>query len=138
MSTDGPGGLLNGRVAVVTGAARGQGRSHAIRLAREGAAIIAVDIATGACAANTYPPATKADLDETLRLVEADGGQAIVRVADVRDQHALDAALAEGAAQFGGRLDVVVANAGICNWSRFWEMPDDQWESMIDVNLTGV
>ena len=138
MSTDGPGGLLNGRVAVVTGAARGQGRSHAIRLVREGAAIIAVDIARGACAANTYPPATKADLDETLRLVEADGGQAIVRVADVRDQYALDAVLAEGVARFGGRLDVVVANAGICNWSRFWEMPDDQWQSMIDINLTGV
>ncbi|MGA9492866.1 MAG: mycofactocin-coupled SDR family oxidoreductase [Mycobacterium sp.] len=130
--------LLDGRVAFVTGAARGQGRSHAVRLAREGAAIIAVDVAGDACAANTYPPATQADLDETLRLVEADGGQAIVRVADVRDQHALDAALAEGVARFGCRLDVVVANAGICNWSRFWEMPDDQWQSMLDVNLTGV
>ena len=129
---------LDGRVAFVTGAARGQGRSHAVRLAREGAAIIAVDIAGPAAEANTYPPPTEADLDETLKLVEADGGQAIVRVADVRDQHALDAALDEGVAQFGGRLDVVVANAGICSWSRFWEMPDDQWQSMIDVNLTGV
>jgi len=129
---------LDGRVAFVTGAARGQGRSHAVRLAREGASIIAIDIAGPASAANTYPPATQADLDETLRLVEADGGHAIVRVADVRDQHALDAALDEGVAQFGGRLDVVVANAGICSWSRFWEMPDDQWQSMIDVNLTGV
>jgi SDR family mycofactocin-dependent oxidoreductase len=130
--------LLEGRVAFVTGAARGQGRSHAVRLAREGAAIIAVDIAGPASAANTYPAATEADLKETTRLVEAEGARIAARVADVRDQHALDATLTEGIAKFGGRLDVVVANAGICNWSRFWEMSDDQWQSMIDVNLTGV
>jgi len=138
MSTNGPGGLLEGRVAFVTGAARGQGRSHAVRLGREGAAIIAVDIAMPASAANTYPAATEADLKETTRLVEAEGAKIAARIADVRDQEALDATLAEGVAQFGGRLDVVVANAGICNWARFWEMPDDQWQTMVDINLTGV
>jgi SDR family mycofactocin-dependent oxidoreductase len=133
-----PGRLLDGRIAFVTGAARGQGRSHAVRLAREGAAIIAVDIAGPVASANTYPASTEADLDETVRLVEAEGGNIVARVADVRDQAALDSALAAGAAEFGGRLDVVVANAGICNWGRFWEISDDQWQSMIDINLTGV
>src|SRR5271156_5840063 len=99
---------LDGRVAFVTGAARGQGRSHAVRLAREGAAIIAVDVAGPASAANTYPAATEADLEETTRLVEAEGARIAARVADVRDQEALDATLAAGVAEFGGRLDVVV------------------------------
>src|SRR5271156_443349 len=127
---------LDGRVAFVTGAARGQGRSHAVRLAREGASIIAIDIAGPAAAANTYPPASAAELDETARQVEAEGAGIVARVADVRDQDGLDATLAEGVAQFGGRLDIVVANAGICNWGRFWEMPDDQWQTLIDINLT--
>jgi len=131
-------GLLVGRVAFVTGAARGQGRSHAVRLAREGASIIAVDIAAPAASANTYPAATEADLDETVRLVEAEGARIAARVADVRDQESLDGTLAAGVAEFGNRLDVVVANAGICNWGRFWEMPDDQWQTLIDINLTGV
>ena len=130
--------LLEGRVAFVTGAARGQGRSHAVRLAREGASIIAVDIAGPAAFANTYPAPTEADLDETVRLVEAEGARIVARVADVRDQESLDATLAAGVAEFGNRLDVVVANAGICNWGRFWEMPDDQWQTLIDINLTGV
>ncbi|MCT7657178.1 mycofactocin-coupled SDR family oxidoreductase [Mycobacterium deserti] len=130
--------LLAGRVAFVTGAARGQGRSHAVRLAREGASVIAVDIAGPAAAANTYPAATEADLQETVRLVEGEGARIIARVADVRDTETMGDALGAGVAEFGGRLDVVVANAGICNWSRFWEMPDDQWQTLIDTNLTGV
>ncbi len=130
--------LLAGRVAFVTGAARGQGRSHALRLAREGASIIAIDLAGPAAAANTYPASTPADLDETVKLVEEQGAQIVARVADVRDGRALDDALTAGVAELGGRLDVVVANAGICNWGRFWEMPDDQWQTLIDINLTGV
>jgi SDR family mycofactocin-dependent oxidoreductase len=130
--------LLSGRVAFVTGAARGQGRSHAVRLAREGASIIAIDIAGPAAAANTYPAPTEADLKETVRLVEAEGARIIGRVADVRDGDALGQVLGAGVAELGGRLDVVVANAGISNWGRFWEMPDDQWETMVDINLTGV
>ena len=125
---------LAGRVAFVTGAARGQGRSHAIRLAREGASIIA----SPAAVANTYPASTGADLKETQRLVEADGGRIIAQVADVRDGNALESVLTAGVAELGGRLDVVVANAGICNWGRFWEMPDEQWQTLVDINLTGV
>src|SRR5215213_1826115 len=131
-------GLLDGKVAFVTGAARGQGRSHAVRLAREGASIIAIDIAAPAASANMYPASTEADLKETQRLVEAEGARIIARVADVRDGDALGAVVTTGVAELGGRLDVVVANAGICNWGRFWEMPDDQWQIMIDINLTGV
>jgi SDR family mycofactocin-dependent oxidoreductase len=131
-------GLLDGRVAFVTGAARGQGRSHAVRLAREGAAIIAVDAATEVSADNGYPPATPADLAETAKLVEAEGRPVLARAVDVRDSAGMNAVVAEGFAAFGSRLDVVVANAGISNWSRFWEMTDDQWLTMIDINLTGV
>jgi SDR family mycofactocin-dependent oxidoreductase len=131
-------GLLEGRVAFVTGAARGQGRSHAIRLAREGASIIAVDVAADVSPDNGYPPATEADLDETVALVEAEGGPILARANDVRDFGGMSAILAEGVAAFGGRLDVVVANAGIVNWGRFWALSDDQWQTLIDINLTGV
>jgi SDR family mycofactocin-dependent oxidoreductase len=131
-------GLLEGRVAFVTGAARGMGRNHAIRLACEGASVIAIDVAGPVSAHNGYPASGEADLKETERLLEAVGRPFLVEVADVRDSAALDHVLANGVARFGQRLDVVVANAGINNWSRFWEMPDDQWQTMIDINLTGV
>lgn len=131
-------GLLDGKVAFVTGAARGQGRSHAQRLAGEGAAIIAIDIAAGVSGHEGYPHATAADLDTTVGLVEDSGGRILAGIADVRDSAALDDVLDRGVAAFGGRLDVVVANAGVVSWGRFWEMPDDQWESLIEVNLTGV
>ncbi|MBJ7336394.1 mycofactocin-coupled SDR family oxidoreductase [Mycolicibacterium sp.] len=130
-------GLLDGRVAFITGAARGQGRSHAVRLAREGASIIAIDVAADVSPDNGYPPATRADLDETVALVQAEGREILARVVDVRDSDGMNAILARGAATFG-RLDVVVANAGIVSWGRFWEMSDDQWQTLIDVNLTGV
>jgi SDR family mycofactocin-dependent oxidoreductase len=131
-------GLLDGKVAFVTGAARGQGRSHAVRLAREGASVIAVDIADAVSAHNGYPPATEADLKETAGLLEREGRPFVVETADVRDLEALDDVLSRGVIRLGGRLDVVVANAGICNWARFWEMPEEQWLTMIDVNLSGV
>ena len=131
-------GLLEGRVAFVTGAARGQGRSHAVRLAREGASIIAIDVAADVSPDNGYPPADQAELDETVALVKAEGREIVARAVDVRDSDGISAILAEGVAAFGGRLDVVVANAGIVNWGRFWELSDDQWQTLIDVNLTGV
>jgi SDR family mycofactocin-dependent oxidoreductase len=131
-------GLLEGRVAFITGAARGQGRSHAVRLAREGAAIIAIDVAAEVSTDNGYPPATPADLEETAVLVADEGRSILARAVDVRDSDALNAVVAEGVAGFGGRLDVVVANAGISNWARFWEMSEDQWSTMIDINLTGI
>jgi SDR family mycofactocin-dependent oxidoreductase len=131
-------GLLEGRVAFVTGAARGQGRSHVVRLAREGADIIAVDVDGPVSGDNRYPPSTSEDLQETVRQVEALDRRIVARQADVRDSGALDAVLGEAVPELGNRLDVVVANAGISNWNRFWEMPDEQWQTMIDVNLTGV
>jgi SDR family mycofactocin-dependent oxidoreductase len=131
-------GLLDGRVAFITGAARGQGSSHALRLAREGASIIAIDIAAQVSSDVGYPPATQDDLAETVDQVTAEGQRIVARVVDVRDAASVAAVLAEGVEALGGRLDVVVATAGICNWNRFWEMSEDQWQTMIDVNLTGV
>jgi len=112
-------------------------RNHALRLAREGASIIGVDVAADVSPHNGYPAATEADLRETARLVETEGRPCLMEIADVRDSDALEAVLADGVERFGGRLDVVVANAGISNWARFWEMSDEQWQTMIDVNLTG-
>jgi SDR family mycofactocin-dependent oxidoreductase len=131
-------GLLDDRVAFVTGVARGMGRNHALRLAREGASIIGVDVAADVSPHNGYPAASEADLKETARLVEAEGRPCLMEIADVRNSDALEAVLADGVERFGGRLDAVVANAGISNWARFWEMSDDQWQTMIDINLTGV
>jgi len=131
-------GLLEGRVAFVTGAARGQGRSHAIRLAREGASVIAIDVAAPVSPDNGYPPATPVELEETAALVKGEGQEVLARVVDVRDSDGMTDVLGEGVERFGDRLDVVVANAGIVNWGRFWEMSDDQWQTLIDVNLTGV
>jgi (+)-trans-carveol dehydrogenase len=131
-------GVLEGKVALVTGAARGQGRSHAMRLAREGCDIIATD----ACATQdwlSYPLATEADLAQTVREVEALGRRIIARRADVRDLTAMGSAVAAGVAELGGRLDIVCANAAIISWPRpTWEMDVDQWRELVDVNLTGV
>ncbi|MGV0791490.1 mycofactocin-coupled SDR family oxidoreductase [Mycolicibacterium sp. XJ1819] len=131
-------GLLDGRVAFVTGVARGMGRNHALRLAREGASVIGVDIAGTVSPHNGYAAASDADLKETAQLLAAEGHKCLIETADVRDSNALEAILADGVSRFGGRLDVVVANAGISNWARFWEMSDEQWQAMIDINLTGV
>lgn len=106
------GGRLDGKVVFVTGAARGQGRSHAVRLAEEGAEIVAVDICKQ-IDSNLYPLATPEDLDGTARAVEATGRRIIARQADVRDRDSLRSVVEEGIREFG-RLDVVVANAGIC------------------------
>ncbi len=129
-------GSLQGRVAFVTGAARGQGRAHAVRLAAEGADVIALDICAPVSGTLTYTPATPEDLSETVRLVEAQGRKVLAREADVRDDAAVRRLVADGVEQFG-RLDVVVANAGVLGWGRVWELTDEQWDTVIGVNLTG-
>jgi NAD(P)-dependent dehydrogenase (short-subunit alcohol dehydrogenase family) len=87
---------------------------------------------------NGYPAATPADLAETGKLLADIGSPHALEIIDVRDAESMTALLARVVPEFGNRLDVVVANAGIVNWNRFWEMPEDQWQSMVDVNLTGV
>jgi SDR family mycofactocin-dependent oxidoreductase len=125
-----------GKVAFITGAARGQGRSHAVRLAEEGASIIAVDICADVPTVS-YPMGTSEELDETVELVEKVGGKIVARKADVRDQSALDEAVAAGIEAFGA-IDVVSANAGIASFGRSWEMEEATWQDMIDIALTGV
>jgi SDR family mycofactocin-dependent oxidoreductase len=129
-------GSLQGRVAFITGAARAQGRSHAVRLAREGADIIALDICAPVSSTLTYTPATQEDLSETVRLVEAEGRKVLAREADIRDDAAMRQLVADGVEQFG-RLDILVANAGVLGWGRLWELTDEQWDTVIGVNLTG-
>src|ERR1700744_832816 len=129
-------GSLQGRVAFVTGAARAQGRAHAVRLGREGADIIALDICPPVSNTIPYPPATPEDLSETVRLVEAEGRKVLAREADIRDDVALKQLVADGVEHFG-RLDILVANAGVLGWGRVWELTDEQWDTVIGVNLTG-
>jgi SDR family mycofactocin-dependent oxidoreductase len=129
---------MDGKVAFITGAARGQGRSHAVRLAEEGADIVAVDICADIDTVTPfYPLATEEELAETVRAVEALDRRIVARRADVRDLDGLQAAFDEGLAELG-RIDTVVANAGIATYGRAWELTAEQWRDMIDVNLTGV
>lgn len=128
---------LAGKVAYVTGAARGQGRSHCVRLARAGADIIAIDACAPVTDANGYAPATPADLAETVNLVEGEGRKILAREVDVRDATGQQQVVADGVEQFG-RLDIVVANAGVLNWGRLWEISPEQWQDTLDINLTGV
>ncbi len=126
---------LEGKVAFITGAARGQGRAHAVRMAEEGADIIAVDICRQ-IESNPYPLATPEDLNETERLVKATGRQIVARQADVRERSELRTAVDEGVRQLG-RLDIVVANAGICPMNQ--ADPDAMdFVDATDVDLLGV
>jgi SDR family mycofactocin-dependent oxidoreductase len=130
-------GRVEGKVAFITGAARGQGRSHAIRLAQEGADIIAIDLCQQIDTV-PYPMSTPDDLARTVKEVEALDRRIIAVQADVRDFAAVKAAVDEGVAQLG-RLDIVSANAGISSIGGPSEdMPEQQWKDMIDTNLTGV
>ncbi|MCV7199148.1 mycofactocin-coupled SDR family oxidoreductase [Mycobacterium angelicum] len=130
-------GRVEGKVALISGAARGQGRSHAVRLAQEGADIIGVDIC-GPIENLAYPASTPADLAETAELVRAQGRRIVTAQLDVRDYEALKAAVDSGVAELG-RLDIVVANAGIGTFgSKLHKMPESIWQDMIDVNLSGV
>jgi SDR family mycofactocin-dependent oxidoreductase len=129
-------GRVTGKVAFITGAARGQGRSHAIRLAEEGADIIAIDICQDYDTVG-YGLSTEADLAETVKLVEALDRRIIARRADVRDAGALKAIVDEGVAELG-KLDIVVANAGICTVQAWDEVTPAVWQDTLDTNLTGV
>jgi (+)-trans-carveol dehydrogenase len=129
-------GRVEGKVAFVTGAARGQGRSHALRLAQEGADIIAVDIGKQIDSV-PMPMATPDDLNETVRQVEELDRRIVATQADVRDYAGLKRALDDGVAQLG-RLDIVAANAGIASFGPAEELSEEAWQDMIDVNLTGV
>lgn len=135
-ATDHRDGDLYGRVALVTGAARGQGRSHAVRLAEAGASIIAIDVC-GSVGDTPYPSATLADLERTQQLVGATGSRVWIEVVDVRDLGALTAAVNRAANELGG-IDIVVANAGIAGGAPIEMMDASAWQDMIDVNLTGV
>jgi (+)-trans-carveol dehydrogenase len=130
-------GLVDGKVALVTGAGRGQGRSHALRLASEGADVIAVDIGPGRVETISYDLASEADLDATVAEIEATGRRAVKAIADVRSLFDLQAAVDTGLSQLG-KIDIVCANAGIGSWAVAWEMTEQQWKDMIDINLTGV
>lgn len=125
-------GELSGKVAFITGAARGQGRAHAVKLSSMGADIIAVDLCDQ-IASVPYPMATPDDLAATVKLVEDNGARIVAGQADVRDRDALKTALKAGVEQLGGRLDIVIANAGIAPMAG-----EDAWQDVIDVNLTGV
>jgi len=129
-------GRVAGKVAFITGAARGQGRSHAIRLAEEGADIIAVDICEDIASVG-YGLATEADLAETVKAVEALDRRIFARKADVRDLQGLKAAVDAGVAELG-KLDIVSANAGICTVQTWDEVTPAVWQDTLNTNLTGV
>jgi SDR family mycofactocin-dependent oxidoreductase len=128
-------GRVAGKVALITGAARGQGRSHAVRLAEEGANVVVADICRQIDAA-PYPLATPEDLAETERLIKQTGRGVLARQVDVRDQAALDTLVADAVTQFG-HLDIVIANAGITSYSLLHELSDTDFTTVMDVNAGG-
>ncbi|MBF6537918.1 mycofactocin-coupled SDR family oxidoreductase [Nocardia farcinica] len=129
-------GRVSGKVALVTDAARGIGRAQAVRLAQEGADIVALDLC-GPVETVIIPPATRADLDETARAVEKTGARVVAATVDVRDGAALRAATDAAVAELGG-LDIVCATAGITSSAPALELSERAWQTMLDVNLTGV
>lgn len=128
-------GRVAGKRVVVTGAARGMGRSHALRLAEEGADLVLVDICESLPEVD-YPLSTREDLAETARLVEEQGRRAVTHVVDIRDAAALAAAVADGVEKLGG-LDAAVANAGVLTVGTWDTTTPEQWRTVLDVNLIG-
>jgi SDR family mycofactocin-dependent oxidoreductase len=130
-------GKLDGKVAVITGGGRGQGRSHAVRLAREGADIVICDI-TKQVGTVPFPTGQPGDMEETVALVEKEGRRCVAVEADVRSTEDMQRLADTAMAEFG-RIDFLLANAGILSLSdSTWELTDQQWDDMIDINLTGV
>ena len=130
-------GKLDGKVAVITGGGRGQGRSHAVRLAQEGADVVVCDI-TKQVATVEFPTGQPGDLEETVALVEKQGRRCVAVEADVRSTADMQK-LTDTAMREFGRIDFLLANAGILSLSdSTWELTDEQWDDMIDINLTGV
>jgi SDR family mycofactocin-dependent oxidoreductase len=129
-------GRLKGRVAFITGAARGQGRAHAVRMAQEGADIIAVDIAGKLPPCVPYDPATPDDLSETVRLVEEANGRILASVVDTRDFDGLRKVVEDGVAQLG-RLDIIVANAGVAAPQAWNEITPESFRDVMEINVTG-
>lgn len=134
-------GSLHGRVALITGAARGIGRAAAVKLAEQGADIALLDIAQAVVPPHLvnpdeFAPATTGDMEETERLISALGRRVLVIYADVRDYQAMEAAAAQ-TVQTLGRLDILIASAGVAVWSSWADMSPEHWQLVIDVNLTG-
>lgn len=128
-------GLLDGQVALITGAARGQGRSHAVALSGEGADIVACDV-PGSMTTPTYPLATLDDLNMTAKLVESQGRRCLPIALDVRDSGRVNMAVDRAIEEFG-RLDIVVANAGIVTTGPLVDVSDEAWDELVSTNLTG-
>ena len=126
---------LEGQVALITGGARGQGRAIAVKFASEGANIVTCDICHDIDTI-AYSLSTQEDLEQTVQLVESFDQRCHAVVADVRDQAALDRAVEEGIAQFG-KIDILIANAGVVDFKSFWELTDKEWADHLDINLTG-
>jgi SDR family mycofactocin-dependent oxidoreductase len=131
-----PMGSLDGKVALITGAARGQGRSHALALAAEGADIVAWDVPR-AMSSPTYPLGTQEDLDLTAKLITELGGRCLAMSVDVRDSAQVKAGVARTLEEFG-RVDIALANAGIVSIAPLVEVTDESWDEMVATNLTGV
>lgn len=127
---------LSGKVALVTGAGRGQGRSHAVALAQAGADVVICDIAADVDSIH-YPLASSSDLATTAQMVEQTGRECLSRVVDVRDAAGVQRLVDDATERFGS-VDICVANAGVCGYGKLWELTDQAWREMIDINLTGV
>jgi NAD(P)-dependent dehydrogenase (short-subunit alcohol dehydrogenase family) len=130
-------GRFDGKVVLITGGARGQGRSHAVALAREGASVALLDIASGEIGHPPYRVASRDDLEQTAKLVEQAGGQALPLVADVREEEQVAAAVETAVGQFGG-IDHLISNAGaLAVFQQSWNIPKVDWDASIATNLTG-
>jgi SDR family mycofactocin-dependent oxidoreductase len=130
-------GRFDGKVVLITGAAHGQGRSHAVMFAREGADVIAVDVDRPTSDKITYPMGTTEELQETARMVEAFDRRIVTGTADVRDYAALQAVVDRGVAELGP-IDIVSANAGVITYNYFQDITEDEWDVVFDTNVKGV